>query len=431
MNRLLIALITIAFLISACDDLGLDQDDPEISVEFAYEPEGPVAGDEITLDGSETSITNNGEAEWTWTLSTPDGSEAELEDPAGENTSFVADIDGSYDVTLNVSVNGVEESASETISVGEADEDWSTAFVLSEGQFGNSNADITYYNAEEGESTQGYYEDENGTPIGDVGQSMSLIGDEAFIVANNSHRVHVAEESDLSQVASIEIQDEASPRYIAGVEDNQALVTNLNSESLALLDLDSFEQTGTLDLGTSSEEIATYGDHALIRTDIFENNEVVLYNWQEESIEETLSFDGVPGGLKAGPDAETAWIWVSESDYLSEREIATGDELQRIDLPESVSDITYDEESDMIYAVSGSGIMTIDKDGGEVEDADFIEHEGLSFVGFDDASSAYLLAGEGADFETRDDVMVFDLEGGHLDTFEAGYGPRAFHFTAQ
>lgn len=431
--RLLFTFLSFGVIITACDGLDLDdKDDIEISVEFEYQPENPVAGDEVTLDGTGTEITGNGDSEWTWTLASPEGSEAELENPSAETTSFLTDVDGSYDVTLNVTANGVEESASESIFVGEGEpEELGNAFVLSEGQFGNSNADITFYFAEAQESVNQYYEEHNGTPIGDVGQSMSLIGDEVYIVANNSHRIHVAEETALDQIASIEIQDEASPRYIAGIEGEQALVTNLNSEFLAVVDLASHEQTGTLELGTSSEEIAAYGDYALIRTDIWGNNEVVVYNWQDETIEETLSFDGTPDGMKAGGDAETAWVWVSDSDYLSEREIATGDEVQRIDLPESVSDIAFNEEEELIYGVSVSGIMKIDTANGEVAEADYIEHEGLSFVGYDYATQGYLLAGETADYETRDDVIVFDLEGEQIDSFQAGYAPRGFHFSDQ
>ncbi len=303
------------------------------------------------------------------------------------------------------------------------------AYILSEGQFQNSNAEITGYDIGTGEEKPQFYQQVNESQLGDVGHSMAAIGDELYIVVNNSHRIQVTDANTLEQQASIEIDNEPSPRFIAGVSGDQALVTSLASTELAVIDTENHEQTGTIDIGTTSEEIAVDGDHALIRTDIFDSNEIILFNWQDESVEQTLQFDGAPAGMKTDSD-NRAWIWVSgEEAYFSIREVTTGDELNRFELPEPVTSVSFDELGEQVFAATDSGILRMDKSTGAIDDELFVEQENLGSVGFDHTTRNHVFAGTEPDFETRDEVFVFDADGEIADTIQAGYRPHQFHVT--
>lgn len=121
LQLLLTVFLVTGMLLISCDDdpTGIDDPDPEPEVEavFTFEPEFPNAGDEVTLDASGSTVTNGADPEYSWTLNTPAGSEAELESETGELTGFTADAPGEYNVDLVVTANGVSDGASEVIEV--------------------------------------------------------------------------------------------------------------------------------------------------------------------------------------------------------------------------------------------------------------------------------------------------------------------------
>lgn len=121
LQLLLTVFLVTGMLLISCDDdpTGIDDPDPEPEVEavFTFEPEFPNAGDEVTLDASGSTVTNGADPEYSWTLNTPAGSEAELESETGEVTGFTADGPGEYNVDLVVTANGVSDGAAGQIEV--------------------------------------------------------------------------------------------------------------------------------------------------------------------------------------------------------------------------------------------------------------------------------------------------------------------------
>lgn len=65
-----------------------------------------TVGEEVSLDASGSASPGEEAPSFTWGLSTPDGSTATLSTTSGENTSFVADVAGSYEVVLTVTNAG-------------------------------------------------------------------------------------------------------------------------------------------------------------------------------------------------------------------------------------------------------------------------------------------------------------------------------------
>jgi len=122
LQYLLPLILIFSFFMVACDDddpTGPDVDpDPDIEVEanISITPENPVIGDDVTLDAGNSTITE-GEPEYSWTLNTPSGSEAELESETEEVTGFTVDAPGDYNIDLVVSANGVSDGASELLEV--------------------------------------------------------------------------------------------------------------------------------------------------------------------------------------------------------------------------------------------------------------------------------------------------------------------------
>lgn len=120
-------LLALAVALTACGDNGVSADpdsEPDVSVtaSFTVDPDDPKVGDEVALDAGNSSVEGADELSFDWALSPPSGSEAEVEEPNSETTSFTADTEGTYEVTLKVSADGTTDSASEDVDVEEEEE---------------------------------------------------------------------------------------------------------------------------------------------------------------------------------------------------------------------------------------------------------------------------------------------------------------------
>ena len=117
---LLPAALACALVLVGCDDDPVSPEpepdpDPEVTASFTIAPASPEVGEEVTLDGSSSSGENTGALSFDWTLTPPDGSNAVVDDPSAETTTFEADVEGTYDVALEVSADGAIDTATEAI----------------------------------------------------------------------------------------------------------------------------------------------------------------------------------------------------------------------------------------------------------------------------------------------------------------------------
>lgn len=118
-----------SLVLSSCDSSGSNGDnsgsdsDPDVTVTAAFtvEPAAPEVGDEVTLDGSDSSVEDADELSYEWELSGPDESAAVLDDSEAEETFFEADVAGTYEVSLEVAAGDARDDAAETVQVEEGE----------------------------------------------------------------------------------------------------------------------------------------------------------------------------------------------------------------------------------------------------------------------------------------------------------------------
>lgn len=91
-------------------------DDVSVRASFAVDPEAPIVGDEIRLDAAESTVTGADDLTYFWKLSPPGESDAILSSTRGEATRFTADVQGVYEIALEVSAGKVSDSDTTTIS---------------------------------------------------------------------------------------------------------------------------------------------------------------------------------------------------------------------------------------------------------------------------------------------------------------------------
>ena len=86
--------------------------------------------------------------------------------------------------------------------------------ILNEGNYNFGNSSLSLYHQNENRVDNKVFQSNNsGRPIGDVVQSAVQIGNELFVVVNNSSKIEILVASNLTSITAI--QQLNSPRYIA------------------------------------------------------------------------------------------------------------------------------------------------------------------------------------------------------------------------
>jgi len=128
-------------------------------------------------------------------------------DPGPETPSKDADLTGE-----KVDVSGFADSAKKV-------------FILNEGGMGSNNSTLDFLRISDGNYITGAFKKMNpdiGAGLGDVGNDIVVIGDEAWMVINNSGLVEVISAKDETEVAAIQVP---TPRNIA-YDNTYAYVTS-------------------------------------------------------------------------------------------------------------------------------------------------------------------------------------------------------------
>lgn len=135
-------------------------------------------------------------------------------------------------------------------------------FILNEGTFTFANSSLSYYDKEADTVGNNLFFKANGSPIGDVGQSLALYNGSLYIVVNNSKYIYKVDAKTLKFQAKLE--GFTSPRNIYVLENGLAYVSDLMVDGLWLVDLNTMEHKQFIETGNSTEAMARVGDELFV-----------------------------------------------------------------------------------------------------------------------------------------------------------------------
>jgi len=142
-------------------------------------------------------------------------------------------------------------------------------YVLNEGNYQFSNASLSFYDIEADTVANNLFYKANNAPIGDVAESMSLIGDKLYIVVNNSNYIYKVDantiECDITK--PYKLTDFYSPREMFVVAPDKAYVSDLIGTSLWIINPQEMTHTGSVAMGNTTEKMVRTG------------NELYVSNW--------------------------------------------------------------------------------------------------------------------------------------------------------
>ncbi|MCS6823175.1 MAG: hypothetical protein NZ529_02680 [Cytophagaceae bacterium] len=174
-------------------------------------------------------------------------------------------------------------------------------YILNEGAFNNSNASVSRFDINTKTMTNDLFGQKNGRPLGDVLQSMAIIKGKAYFVMNNSNRIEVANESDMSSVAVI--NGLAMPRYItySSISD-KAYVTewvgydaSFNPQPtgrVSVIDVNNNTIVKTINVGSAPENMILHNNKLFVANS--NANTISVIDINSETVINTITVEAGP-----------------------------------------------------------------------------------------------------------------------------------------
>ena len=134
----------------------------------------------------------------------------------------------------------VNQCSSDSIAADPA----TRVYIINEGNFTWGNASLSVYNTDGQTVSNNAFSTANGRPLGDVAQSITLVGNTAYLVVNNSGKIEVLDGENLE--ARTTITGLNSPRYLLPLSAKTAYVSDLYANSVSILDRTSNIITGSI-----------------------------------------------------------------------------------------------------------------------------------------------------------------------------------------
>lgn len=323
-------------------------------------------------------------------------------------------------------------------------------FVLNEGTFTYANSSLTFYDPEADTVENNLFYRVNLAPLGDVANSMMLDETGMYIVVNNSKYIYKVDPKTMKYKAKLD--GLTSPRHIMSINKNKAYVSDQESTGLWIINPETMQKTGFVELGNTTERMVRVGD------------EVVVTNWsnyyQPETSNSTIQFVNIDSDLlvaemEVAPEPNSIVmdknnnIWVlCSGGYMppcepalfcinpSSREIVKRFDYADGDYPSS---LTIDDAKENIYFLNGGfGTlslykMSVDEDALPTQalvnsQQSAVNGQGRVFTNVIVSNDDDIYLTDVKDYVQNGEVLRYTSEGEFVTSFSAGIIPGAMMF---
>lgn len=316
--------------------------------------------------------------------------------------------------------------------------DEATAYVLvaNQGNFGDGNGSVTRYEPETGNVSTSLAQP------GSIIQSILVRDDLLFVVMNTGDRIDIV---DQSRGLIGQIVDVPSPRYLAWVDTDRMLVSNLFDNTISVLDLTSGSVAATVDVGPNPEGILVVGGLAYVANHGFgSGNSVSIVDVGTNQVVRTTDLPCDGPRFVFSDKQDELWVVctgqvlydidfniVGETNgavLVMDRE--TDAIRKRFDMDGLIAtsgpgqDAFYSEQTESLFVVLDSeSILRFDTaENREMEEIGPLPGASIGAVAYD-PESEHLYVGRVPGFTQAGEVSILRLDGSVVDSFASGVAP--------
>ena len=310
--------------------------------------------------------------------------------------------------------------------------------IVNEGNFTESNGSVGFYNESSSETTQDIFNNANEISPGGLIQSVYFYDDMAFVIDQLGNRIEVVEAETFKSIAVID-EGLRTPRYMVVAEGkgygsnwgNFDINYDLPDSYVAVIDLESFTVTKSIETDNGSEGLVVYGEQVYVANS---------YSTTIEEIDPATDVITSSTSVAAGPigfaEDKNGKVWVLSSSFfngsaLSQIDLSTNEVLKSFGISESAKSLNANGAGDQLYYLSTPydadaqvKMLSID-DVEDTKDA-LISSPNLYGLGIDPTSGLIYLGNHNG-FQGNGTVLRYD--GPEMkDNFPAGVAPNGFVF---
>jgi len=318
-------------------------------------------------------------------------------------------------------------------------------FVVNEGNFLDADGTISHISAD-GTVTQDLFGSvNNGLALGDVVQSMTVDGDLAYIVVNNSNKIEVVNANTF--VAAYTLIDLSLPRYFTTLN-GKGYVTEWVSFSdpgrVSIVDLEGHSVTETITTDYGAENIVAHQDKLYVSNNF--SNTVSVIDPVTEAVIKTIEVGSAPGAFVVD-DQNMLWV-ICGGGYDEEYNPLNDGKLVQIDPAESgdassnsvlktielginlTPKAAIDKAKNKIFYYNGKSIYAVSTSATEAPSSPLLtESTATSFYGIGiDTANDMLYMADSKGFAGNGMVYRYTITGTAVDDVAAGRGPNGFVF---
>ncbi|HYI77885.1 MAG TPA: DUF5074 domain-containing protein [Chryseolinea sp.] len=312
--------------------------------------------------------------------------------------------------------------------------------VVNEGNFQDADGTISHISSD-GTVTQDLFgAANNGLALGDVVQSMSVDGEFAYIVVNNSNKMEVVDANTFA--AQYTLKNVLLPRYFTTYNGAGYLtewVSFTDPGRVAIIDLQNHVVTESITTDFGAENIIAHQGKLYVSNNF--TNTVSVIDPVNKKVIKTIEVGDSPGEFLI--DSQNM-LWVicagayqAEDGALVQLDPAKSDDesansiLKTVELNANVSSkAAINKAKDKIFYYKGSSVYAVNTSDTEVPtSAVFTESKVSSFYGIGiDPETDILYMTDSKSFAGNGTVYQYSLAGVAMDDFEVGVGPNSLVF---
>ena len=318
----------------------------------------------------------------------------------------------------------------------------SGVYVLNEGTFTYANASLSYYDAESDSIYNNLFYRANGIPLGDVAQSLALLGNDLFIVVNNSNNIYKVNASTIEYKAAL--GDFYSPREMFIVSPDKAYVSDIIGTCLWIVNPKDMTHIGSIEMGKTTEKMVRVGD------------ELYVSNWSYYYIDYNshdsyttvqvldLTNDAILAEVEVGKEPNTmavdknGHVWVlcegrswdmdyGEQPSLWEIDPTTKSATRRLLFETTASCLRANADGNCLYMIGDGDVRRYDVDAQALTDFR-IASEGRLFYNLAVDPDLGIFVTDAKNYVMNGSVCRYSEEGVLLSTVDAGIIPSAMLF---
>jgi YVTN family beta-propeller protein len=315
----------------------------------------------------------------------------------------------------------------------------SGVFITHEGAFTGGTGSVSFYNRTVGGIKNDIFATENGgAAIGNILQSMTVVGGKAYLVVNNANKIVVAD------AKSFKFQDSITsttlPRYLLNIDDKKAFVSEWGSNgvmgAVKVLDLATKKFTKTIATGKGAERLLRVGNAvwAVNNGGFDKDSTVAIIDVASETVTSKINVGVSPNSLVQDANGDI-WVlsggaWGAPNGKLVQ--IKNNAVVATFNVPQGSGSLVTNTAKNTLYFVGGKAVYQ--KDLTSAAPSVFVDKPAASAafgalygLGIDPKTGNLFLA-DAKNYSSTGTVYVFNPSKTLADSMKTGIIPSNFWF---